>query len=248
MTRSALALFNDLPLRELIGNLRQLGAENSQAAPHRFARMPHCSACGSASHDADLKNSEIVLHSSVAHHASDGGYRTRTPAQTLETANHMLGDICGVAHGLERLPNSQASSLQTYRCAFFKTTHAKTHLHYDQFVQISLGKGVEPEQSRASAVGEALERYAVQWQEHQIALPRPAAELSGRVIEPHELSAYGEQQLQRAPADECLHWTKAWSLLREAPCFVPLTYCFANTPFDTQTTSTFNTNGCAAGP
>lgn len=52
---------------------------------------------------------------------------------------------------------------------------------------------------------------------------------------------------QEYSVDQPLHWTPVWSLTHECRRWVPLSYCYANTPFPDHIVSRFYHNGGAAG-
>ncbi len=167
-------------------------------------------------------------------------------------------------HDVDALPEQSAGGVTIYRSLFFKTPWTTPRLDRDSFTQISLGKGVSKEQSQISALCESVERYAAQYQGDELKRFGLASQLDARAVRPHVLAPFSARQYQQfrdpqhpkyqtrqavAPheMETPLHWTLGHSLTRSEPVYVPLTYCYANTPFEDERYVRFDSNGCAAG-
>ena len=64
--------------------------------------------------------------------------------------------------------------------------------------------------------------------------PNPPFHIARQAVEPHD-------------PDTPLYWTLGHSLTQDEPVYVPLTYCYDNTPFEDERYMRWNSNGCAAG-
>ncbi len=49
------------------------------------------------------------------------------------------------------------------------------------------------------------------------------------------------------PAHDPAWWAPAWSLTSRARCYLPLSFCYANAPVESQRHAAWTSNGCAAG-
>ena len=120
------------------------------------------------------------------------------------------------------------------------------------------------EQSKAGALCESVERHAAQYRGDEPQVLSPANGSDFRAILPHELASFSEKQygkfgdplhpdsraghaVRKYREDVPQHWTPAWSLSDGKSYHIPFNYCYANTPFEDERFSRFNSNGCAAG-
>jgi ribosomal protein S12 methylthiotransferase accessory factor len=128
------------------------------------------------------------------------------------------------------------------------------------------GKGVSDAQAKASALGEALERYASMWDgsEYQIAasyeelgeqavFPNDVMLFSDRQFAVRQNRGYSEQAYKRAvalplPADMTIKWVKSWSVTHERPVYQPLAHAYFNYPHQPDSLYCIgDSNGNAAG-
>ncbi len=154
--------------------------------------------------------------------------------------------------------------MTTYRSLSFQTPWRKQRLNQNDFLHVSLGKGISNLQSRTSALCESVERHAAQYQGDEPQLLGQASQLDARAVLPGALTPFSARQYQQflepnptlqtarqAVAqynpDTPLHWTLGRSLAQGETVYVPLTYCYANTPFEDERYVRWNSNGCAAG-
>ncbi|XJC77019.1 YcaO-like family protein [Delftia tsuruhatensis] len=115
-------------------------------------------------------------------------------------------------------------------------------------------------QARASAMCEAVERYAAFHQGDEAVVVAPAAQLDAPCIPPTALARFSDRQTARFAADrpphavapgagqgEPLWWAPAWSLTADARRYLPLGFCLAHAPAQSQHHVGWTSNGCAAG-
>lgn len=208
---------------------------------------------------------------------ADGGSRSIAPAQTLKKLQPFISPITGVITHLRQLSGTEQHSIKIFSSAFFKTPVVKKNIDSVEplnsvnqaalaeagFVQRCLGKGVSAEQSQASALCEAIERYSALYQGDEPSMVARASELKQRHYNFQQLVPYSAAQYQRFAdpthpdacqkqaalpyEDQPLHWVNAWSLTNNEAVYLPLTSCFTNIPFDDDRFGRWHSNGCAAG-
>lgn len=231
---------------------------------HFVSAIPQCPNCGEPDLTSIRNQSPITLRPCPKLHISDGGVRTLHPATTLERLQPSISPVTGIISKLSPVPGQNKHDVPIYQSFFFKTPGPGTKPDNQGFVQVSLGKGLSHEQSQASALCESIERHASQYRGDEYRAVFAARDAEVQTILPQELSSFSEIQYRRfADAqhpesqahyavkkylpDHPLAWTRAWSLADGIAHHVPLSYCYANTPFGDQQFIRFNSNGCAAG-
>ncbi|WP_240650205.1 YcaO-like family protein [Pseudoalteromonas rubra] len=184
------------------------------------------------------------------------------PELTNSKISPYINRCIGLINELSTLSNSKA--IKIYRSAFFKCPNKSLPtLNVDAFNQTCLGKGVTHEQSKASALCEAIERKNAQYIGDEPSQVAQAQQLDARSYDFAQLLPYSEQQYAcfSDPADsesqrkqaalpyngEAVDWTPLWSLTRDEKVYVPTVCCFANTPFEEDRFGKWHSNGCAAG-
>ncbi|WP_125557610.1 YcaO-like family protein [Pseudoalteromonas rubra] len=207
-------------------------------------------------------STKIVLRSCPITFGHDGGSRSIKPELTNRKIEPYINRCTGLINELSTLNDSGA--IKIYRTAFFKhPAKSVPDLNVDEFNQTCLGKGVTHEQSKASALCEAIERKNAQYVGDELTQVAQAHQLDARSYNFSQLLPYSEQQYARFadPADsesqrkqaalsytgEAVNWTALWSLTRDEKVYVPTVCCFANTPFEEDRFGKWHSNGCAAG-
>jgi oxazoline/thiazoline synthase len=167
--------------------------------------------------------------------------------------------ITGIVHSVHCL-NPDATGLKIYGASTSKIPRNKPLVGTDDFVQYSLGKGISDAQSRMSAVAEAIERHNAQYDGTETVVFGRREDLQNASISPLKLKQYSARQYayfrlnhHDTHAVACyhdsipLHWTPATSMINGVQVWLPLSFCYANTPFDDAQYIRFNSNGNAAG-
>lgn len=209
--------------------------------------------------------SPIVLQHTASKIANDGGSRASSAHHTVQSLQKLISPLTGVITNLMELPLPKASPIKIYRTAFFKSPSTHKSATQQDFVQISLGKGIDPVQSQASALCESIERYAAQYQGDEFWQKACPELLDARFYAPNQLVQFSERQYQHFSQNEqniekskfatkpykstmALHWVPTWSVTYQERVYVPFNYGFANTPFEQDAQYIrWNSNGCAAG-
>lgn len=231
---------------------------------HAVVRRPQCPVCGDPTLYAARVGAPVALHPAPKAWDEDGGVRTQPPEQTASALERILSPVSGLVAGVVSHSKPGADVNRIFRAWFGKTTYRAGLPRTEQLFQTTLGKGISAAQSRVSAVSESLERLASNYHGDEPVIRARANELPGRSFLPAALAPYSERQYRAfqqagdplqtalhamAPAspDAVLCWTPSWSLTRSEPCFVPFTWCYANTPYDDDPRCRFFHNGGAAG-
>lgn len=213
-------------------------------------------------------NSPIELESCISRFNVDGGSRSITATQTVEKLMPLVSPITGIINHLEVIGETPNSPIKIYRTGFFKTQNKSELTEFDRnsFVQICLGKGVSHDQSKASALSEAIERYAALYQSDVDLLSVCESELvekglrtqSFQSLVPYSADQYHKfnqlghpdsklKQAAKPYNNEMIHWLPTWSLTQSERVYVPLSQCFSNIPFTDDEFGRWHSNGCAAG-
>lgn len=207
--------------------------------------------------------SNLNLKSLPCKFNKDGGSRAIPPSETLDKLKPFISDKLGLVTHIEELKLTDKHPIKIFRTGFYKGIHTELGPHNPSFVQICLGKGVDPIQSKVSAVCEAIERKNAQFQGTEYYKFCKADELNERHVSFHALLPYSDNQYANfadsrsydskrkqavLPHDsKPVNWFKVWSLTEQQHVYVPLVCCFANTPFEDKKYGFWHSNGCAAG-
>lgn len=244
--------------------MTELRRDKPGSIVHTVVRRPQCAVCGDAGLYAVRASMPVALRPAIKAWGEDGGFRTRSPEQTSTALERVVGPVSGLVAGVVCHSRPGLNVNRIFRAWFGKTTFRAGLPRTDQLFQTTLGKGMSVTQSRVSAISESLERLASNYHGDEPVIHARADELPGRSFPPATLAPYSEQQYRAfeaerdpqstsihamlpATADAELAWTPVWSLTRSEPCFVPFTWCYANTPHDDDRRCRFFHNGGAAG-
>lgn len=230
-------------------------------APHDVIARPQCPQCGDAGWVSNLQRRPVELASCLAGARHDGGWRSVPAAATVERLAPHVDPLCGVIAQVVPLGVEAPDTLTIYRSEIFRTPTAQGDPSTGALRQVCLGKGMSTDQSRASAMCEAVERYAAFWQGDEAVVFAAASQLDAPCIAPQQLACFSDRQrasfkthrpphavvAEAQPASEPAWWTPAWSLTERARCYLPLAFCHANAPVQSQRHVSWTSNGCAAG-
>lgn len=222
-----------------------LDADGPAAQAHPVAPRPQCPACGTPTLMAERQRRPIVP-------APGPAARGMPPRSTVERLRAHVSPLSGLASHLDGLASQDGDGLAIHRSGFFKTPRPGDPPLAASFVQTCLGKGWSPAQSQASALCEAVERYAAFYQGDEAVTSGPAAALDAPCVLPSELAPAGQGRRGRGAPGAChpgtpMRWAPAWSLTRQARCHLPLGFCYAHAPAEDTRHIGWTSNGCAAG-
>ena len=134
----------------------------------------------------------------------------------------------------------------------------------------SAGKGSTPQQSEASALCEALERYSGAFHGDEIRIPKRFSDFAGAeepyAIHPNDIQLFSDLQLEHATRinaeghpynvvpprfdpDAVIDWSPVWSLTRGLHLFLPTSLLYYGKSADRRGLGDYvaDSNGCAAG-
>jgi oxazoline/thiazoline synthase len=201
-----------------------------EPAVHAVVRRPQCAACGDPQYLQRQQRQPISI-TRCAKLPEGSGSRSVSAEVSLQRLQPHLSALCGVIAQLEPVAGN------VYRSAFFKQVRGEAS-PASALTQLCLGKGASAAWAQVSALGEALERYAAQYQGDEACIEASAADLDAPCILPQQLLEH---------ARTATRWAPAWSLTHAARRYLPFEYCYANTPWQQVHPAAWTSNGCAAG-
>lgn len=229
---------------------------------HTVACRPTCPACGQSRARCKLP---LLLQARHKVHTTDGGHRSVSPDETFRRNEHLISPITGIITSLGPLRHRSHPLRPVYAATWFATP-CEDIVGPTDFHRTSLGKGRTEDQARASALGEAIERWGAAYQGNEPTLRGAFADVSEQAIHPAYLLNFSEAQLARAVAegqvaveralrvpralreDQPIDWCEAWSLTESRRRLLPLAFCYADVPVAAEERVCFyDSNGDAAG-
>ncbi len=245
-------------------SLLRIDLATNEPSWHIVRRRPQCPECGDPELFARQVQAPIHLHSRPARFSRDGGFRTVDPERTWSRMRDVLSPITGAITQLQPIGEQTSGGLRhVYGAAYYVHPPAEQRAEDESFIRAAFGKGRTAPQARASALGEALERFAAIAQGDEPIVRGPLRELEPAAIDPRQLLCFSEAQYaspDRAPdlaregvprpfdPAQPIDWTPAWSLTHDQPRLLPASYCygFRATPPEERVCGQ-NSNGHAAG-
>lgn len=245
--------------------LFSLNPTTFESKTHTVVRRPQCPVCGDHHMMAGKGGRAITLESVEKQTGSEGGYRIQTPWQTFDTYAHHISPITGVVTYLEPMKGRHSGRRVVYASGYLvcpKDGTPRTNV----FDKTCSGKGVSPDQAKASALCEALERFSGVFQGDEAVVRGSMQDLGADAVHFNHLQNFSESQFENRdrinaktrdhrkwiplPFDTkaVVDWTPAWSVTQNRRRYVPLSYCYAEVPAECGSIyGTHNPNGAAAG-
>lgn len=265
-TRCYLQHLHDRPDRDnIIYTINPDVADTQVGKFHNVIKRPQCSGCG----DSDLfkKMNDIPIHllDCIIHDDTDGGYRNIAREVTLDNNDKLISPVSGIISELKNITDDEnPDEMAIYQAAYYQTTYNEKTITADTFVQLSLGKGISKKQAMSSAIGEAIERQAAQFNGEESFILSTPKKLDNRAFQPQSLAQFSQAQYKTFAHFEAtsldnpqwvceysentpIHWVRGWSLTKQEHVYFPAAFCFANTPFTDHKYSLYTHNGNAAG-
>lgn len=230
---------------------------------HAVVRRPQCPGCGDGQDAPSRAPQPIRLTRRIKAFTADGGHRSATPEATLARYEHLVSPLTGVVRGLEADSGTDAAFAPIYTSGFNPATKDDTvESLRGHFRGTSSGKGKTPQQAKASALCEAIERYCGVFDGTETRTRGSFASIDG-AIRPNACTNFSAAQYaergnvshdryNRVPLpfdDEAvMDWSPLWSLTEERFKYLPATYCYFGYPLPAaQRFCWADSNGCAAG-
>lgn len=236
------------------------------AQRHVLTRRPQCSVCGDPELQARRQRQPLLLVSRPKVVTEDGGHRARSPEDLLAEYEPLVSPITGPIKQLVKMP-MVIEGLHSYHAG---QNFAVPMSHVSDLRaglrSAASGKGIRDVQARASAVGEAIERYSGLYRGDEARIEASFQQLGPeQAIAPNELHLFSERQFaerdewnargshfQRVcdPFDptQRIDWTPVWSLSRQRARYLPTASLFFGYPLQPgRRYAGGDSNGNAAG-
>ncbi|MYF77649.1 MAG: TOMM precursor leader peptide-binding protein [Acidobacteria bacterium] len=239
-----------------------------ESSRHPVKRRPQCRACGEvALVRPDRPPVPLRLEASPKAHRNSGGARSVAPEVTLEKYRHLVSPISGVVTWLTRTTDASDSWLHVYWAGSNPAMQSRSLSSLRRSLRSkSAGKGSTSEQSKVSALCEAIERHSGARSGDEIRTKRRLSGFTGEeAIHPNAVQLFSDSQLDNAGAlnaeghpynvvpprfdpEAEIDWTPVWSLTQRRHRYLPTSMLYsmpaeARGPQDLIADS----NGCAAG-
>ena len=239
------------------------------SSQHRVMRRPQCPACGDeALYRPDRAPVPMSLKASPKTHCNSSGARVVAPEATLAKYRHLVSPVSGVVTWLERTTAESDSWLHVHWAGSNPGMRSRSLSSLRRSLRSkSAGKGSSREQSEASALCEALERFSGAYAGDEIRIRRRFVDFATEeeAIHPNDVQLFSESQLDNAasinakghpynvvpprldPGAE-IDWTPVWSLTRQRHRYLPTSMLYSMPPeLRGPADSIADSNGCAAG-
>jgi ribosomal protein S12 methylthiotransferase accessory factor len=261
----------------LARHILAFGAGSLELKRHAVVRRRQCPACGDPSWMTRQGSRPVELQAVPKRRCDDGGYRCQDPSETYERLEHLVSSPTGPVAFVRPMPGRSSALRPLFMSAYYVCAE-NAELDGAAFVRLCAGKGKTREQARAGALCEALERYSSVYQGDEASARGSLVEMGEQAVDPRTLYGFSERQYasrdprpqvsssggapappvswsgaacrvpERLDADTPISWTPAWSLTHGKRRFVPLSFCFAESPQSTGVSfCPYNGNGVAAG-
>jgi len=239
---------------KLVGALVALDFRTLDLERHPLTKREQCPVCGTLSQintrHIILAKEPLQLQSRKKADYSDGGERVCAAVDTLEKYDHLISPITGVVGKLtplDKIPPCFGQVVNSDWIVRGSGEKASSEQSARAFpAGLSTGKGRSVPQARASALGEAIERYCTQYEGYAPHCRAPLAELDGAAIHPYDLMGFSERQYRDREAwrqkggtayvpdpyeASCpIDWTPAWSLTQDRWRLIPSAFAYYTYP------------------
>ncbi len=247
-----------------------LDAATLESRQHRAMRRPQCRACGDeALYRPDRPAQPVRLQASPTPVHNSGGRRAVAPEATLAKYRHLVSPITGVVTWLTRTTDAADPWLHVYWAGNNYALGSRNLPTLRRSLRSkSAGKGSTPQQSEASALCEAIERYSGAFHGDEIRTRRSLADFEkaaeSEAIHPNDVQLFSDRQLDEAaqinaeghpynfvpprldPEAE-IDWSPVWSLTQQRHRHVPTAILYGMAGEADRSGLKADSNGCAAG-
>ncbi len=238
---------------------------------HPVMRRPQCPSCG----DESLFLPErppvpMRLRPSPKTVSNSGGVRSVSPEQTLARYRHLISPISGVVTWLSRTTEEADPWLHVYWAGSNLALRSRNLSSLRRSLRSkSAGKGSTRNQSRTSALCEAVERYSGAFHGDEIRCRKRFADFvedgNQEAIHPNDVQLFSDRQLNNAdeinarghpynivPArfdpEAEIDWSPVWSFTHNRHRYLPTSMLYGMTPEQRGESDVWaDSNGCAAG-
>ena len=191
-----------------------------------------------------------------------------TPEVTLAKYRHLVSPVSGVVTWLSRTTDETDPWLHVHWAGSNFAARSRTLSSLRRSLRSkSAGKGSTPQQSEASALCEAIERYSGALAGDEIRIRKRFSAFTGDedALHPNDVQLFSENQLDKAATinaqghpynvvpsrfdpDVDIEWTPVWSLTRQRHCYLPTSMLYSMPAEERGPADLIaDSNGCAAG-
>jgi ribosomal protein S12 methylthiotransferase accessory factor len=206
----------DISPSQLLGRVLRINFLNLKTEYHDIHRVPQCPECGRKPRYKPASN--LI-------------FDEKKSTNILELEHALVSPVTGIIRSLK--PIHKTSSEPSIPFVF---TAAHSNFNYndkfDEYFLTASGKGMTLDEARASALGEAIERYcSVQYDPNQLTRAK-YSEIKENAVNPQELVLYSSDQYSskfpygRFSIDSEIMWTEGYSLLRNKWRMIPATSAY----------------------
>ncbi|MEV6008398.1 TOMM precursor leader peptide-binding protein [Streptomyces sp. NPDC051976] len=235
-----------------------------EAERHVLVRRPQCAACGDETLMARRQAEPVRFVSRRKAFTADGGHRSTSPEEMLETYRPQLSPVTGVVTTLVPARNTP-DGLRVYLAGqnlarqVGDLRQLRTGLR-----SVSCGKGRTDVQARASAMGEAMERFSGVFQGDEARRTASYEELGEAAVHPGTSLLFSDRQYaerdrwnarmsmfntvpERFREDARIEWSPLWSVTRQQTRWMPTMNLYYGYRHDSPFFAMGDSNGSAAG-
>ena len=244
-----------------------------ESARHPAMRRPQCLACGDeAVYRTDRPAEPVRLRASPRAFRNSGGHRSVPPAETLARYRHLISAVTGVVTWLARTAEETDPWLHVYWAGSNLAPRSRKLRSLRRSLRSkSAGKGSTPQQSEASALCEAVERYSGAFHGDEIRCRKRLTDFEkageSEAIHPNDVQLFSDRQLDdadrinarghpynfvppRLDPDAELDWSPVWSLTQGRHRYLPTSILYGMAEEEEEGRDPgfkADSNGCAAG-
>ncbi|MET7456635.1 TOMM precursor leader peptide-binding protein [Streptomyces sp. NPDC005574] len=232
---------------------------------HQVTRRPQCPGCGDPGLVAERTRRPVTPVSRPKAAGGGSNDRALSAEQMLERNRHLVGQLTGVVTDIRPLPG-MPEGLHAYDSGHNLALRAQAPAGVRRVLRArSGGKGATAAEARASALGEAVERYCASRQGDELTVRDSCAALGERAVHPNTYQLFHRRQFAERDRWNAVHgsfhqvgrpfdtgaptdWTPVWSLTAGTHRLLPTsTLYFDTSPGGTADGLWADSNGNAAG-
>ncbi|WP_424096669.1 TOMM precursor leader peptide-binding protein [Moorena producens] len=250
----------------LKGTLVTFDTISLETKNHTLVKRPQCPACGDSGYLGDRDPLPVLLESRKKTFTADGGHRCVSPEKTFKQYEHHISPIIGAIRGITKVSKLNSDLTPNYVAGHNFASMLDSLYFLRKYLRgRSAGKGKTDAQAKASALGEAIERYSGVFQGDEIRRKGSYKTMADVAIHPNACMLFSDRQyqtrqdwnqscssfFQKVPEpfdpEREIEWTPIWSLTDKAFKYLPTAYCYYGYPKPSKPDCWADSNGTAAG-